>query len=375
VRNISVKIFIAMKAQLLAIFGAILFVSIDANTGELTIDLTTFMSYSIKFTASCRYYQQSVGYACMLTATITSAEPLSISGSHLSGYGDANVRDIYCTNSNINVLHPAIFQKFPNLVTAYLFRTNVTELLPDSVKGTSLKDIYLYANSIVKIPANVFRGAPNLEGVHLDQNKINFIHQNAFAGLSKLKKLNLNENEIPEVFSETLFPMPSLTELLLGNNRLKNFLPATLSKQINLESLELHANNMMFVFPPIFDSLYKLKKLTLNKNGMNEIPSAVFRNLGRLEHLDIADNSVRRLEVEVFKPLTSLKTLFVDNSGIHTIEKGFLNNLQNLKELRLNSNVCVNQSFANINNINADVAPALANCEGKNYCKTTCAYA
>lgn len=112
---------------------------------------------------------------------------------------------LYHEKNSLSVIPNNIFQKFPNL--EYLWIGNdqkCSNFKAEYLKGaTRLRTLRMAKNLMIKIPANAYIEAPNLENINLQFNNIEFVHVFAFNGLTKLQGLYLKGNPIKEMHQLT----------------------------------------------------------------------------------------------------------------------------------------------------------------------------
>lgn len=168
-----------------------------------------------------------------------------------------------------------IAQTFPNLI-------DITKKLTK-----------LYASGTpMKISADVFAGATQLEMIDLSDGEVKEIENRAFYGPAKLKKLILRGNKL-QTLPRDLFPSKNaIKEIDLSNNQIKTLSRAT------------------------FKSLQSLKKLDLSNNQLTELNGPMFADMIHLEELDLTGNPIRVISEEFFASLPHGLQLSFDDANL-----------------------------------------------------------
>jgi Leucine-rich repeat (LRR) protein len=138
----------------------------------------------------------------------------------------------------------------------------------------------LYASGRkMKLTADVFAQADQLEMIDLSDGLLAEIENRAFYGPTKLKKLNLSGNKLTTL-PRDLFPARnSIKEINLSNNQI-----STLSRST-------------------FKNLQNVKKLDLSNNQLRELDGSIFSDMSNLDELDLTGNPIRSISEEFFASL------------------------------------------------------------------------
>jgi len=138
----------------------------------------------------------------------------------------------------------------------------------------------LYASgSTMKLTADVFAGAIQLEMIDLSDGELSEIENRAFYGPSKLKKLNLSGNKLRKL-PRDLFPRDSTV------------------KEINLSY-----NQIEVLSRSTFKNLQHMKKLDLSNNQLTELDGSIFADMVHLQELDLTGNPITSISEEFFASL------------------------------------------------------------------------
>jgi Leucine-rich repeat (LRR) protein len=169
---------------------------------------------------------------------------------------------------------------------------NVRETFPTLMDITKkLTKLYVSGHHM-RLTAEVFNGATNLEMVDLSHGEIAEIESRAFYGAPKLKKLNLSGNNLKALPVE-MFPQRNvLKEINLSHNKIEKINRAT------------------------FKDLQHLKKLDLRNNNLKSLDGFVFADLINLQELDLTGNPIRSISEEFFASLPSGLALSFDDHSL-----------------------------------------------------------
>lgn len=138
----------------------------------------------------------------------------------------------------------------------------------------------LYASGQhMKLTADVFAGADQLEMIDLSDGDVREIESRAFYGPSKLKKLNLANNKLTTL-PRDLFPTRNaVKEINLANNQISTLNRAS------------------------FKNLQHVRKLDLSNNKLTELNGPLFADMINLTELDLTGNPIRSISEEFFATL------------------------------------------------------------------------
>jgi len=145
------------------------------------------------------------------------------------------------------------------------------------------------SGSQMKLTADVFANADQLEMINLIDGDLDSIESRAFYGPTKLRKLDLSGNKL-QTLPADLFPRGSpLKEIDLSNNRISKLNRGT------------------------FTNLRSLKKLDLRNNNIAELDGPVFVDLTNLDEIDLSGNPIRSISEEFFASLPNGLQLTFDD--------------------------------------------------------------
>lgn len=200
-------------------------------------------------------------YSCMLFGVkVDATDSLSITGTHLNGKADSDVKYMAFYGSRINEIPNYIFSKFPNLDQLDIQISGVKGIDPDSLKGAkTLKKLHLRGNNVKSLEAETFVEARLLEVIVLHDNVIGAVDQNAFKNLSKLEALFLGDNNIAELHKDTFLDLVNLKELYLHFNKIEKLEEGLFRNNFNLEQVAFDNNKIKVIGAHLFNNLMSLK--------------------------------------------------------------------------------------------------------------------
>jgi Leucine-rich repeat (LRR) protein len=148
---------------------------------------------------------------------------------------------------------------------------------------TSLRELYLEANRITSIPADI-ASLSNLEVLTLSYNPLEpGPLPPAIFRMPKLRVLRMVRNNLTGPIP-AIIDLPSIAELLLSENQLTGEIPSSIGEARTLVELRLNENNLTGPLPASLGQLTELTKLDLGRNAFQgRIPS--LSNLTRLQEL------------------------------------------------------------------------------------------
>lgn len=138
----------------------------------------------------------------------------------------------------------------------------------------------IYASgSQMKLTADVFANADQLEMINLSDGDLDEIESRAFYGPAKLRKLDLSGNKLTTLPAD-LFPRGSpLKEIDLSNNQITKLSRGTFANLRSLKKLDLRNNNIANLNAPIFADLTNLDEIDLSGNPIRSISEEFFASL------------------------------------------------------------------------------------------------
>ena len=151
----------------------------------------------------------------------------------------------------------------------------------------------LYASGTpMKLTADIFAGADQIEMINLSDGDVREIESRAFYGPAKLKKLNMSGNKL-NTLPRDLFPKTNfIKEIDLSNNQIDTLSRAT------------------------FRNLQHLKKLNLSNNKLTELEGSIFADLTSLDELDLTGNPISSISEEFFASLPHGLQLSFDDENL-----------------------------------------------------------
>lgn len=218
----------------------------------------------------CRYIQHiTLDYTCLLD-NLTHLNELAtvfISGIHMQGRNNNDVRSIRIINSRTPFIIQQLFTTFSQATTF------------------EIED-----SRLDRISQSAFQQAGNLQVIRITSNPIRIIEAGVFRNLNRLRILDLNRNQFNNL-QETLFDgLSNLEELDLGFNRIFNFTSNTFRSLTRLETLNFGFNNLTHIAGDSFQNNRNLRTLMLRNNQIHAIQSSFMNHLNNISVLMFASN-------------------------------------------------------------------------------------
>ena len=236
-----------------------------------------------------------------------------------------------------------MFQNLVNLLEMGMTDNGLTDI-PGGVFSVlkSLKQLWLYRNTLTVLEVGVFDGLGDLEILELSDNELSSIQVGSLANLTRLRKLWLYGNKLSTLEAGVFDGLGDLEILELSDNELSSIQVGLLANLTRLKDLYLDRNKLSALEDGMFDGLGDLEILTLYDNELSSIQVGLLANLTRLKELYLGSNKLSALEDGVFDGLGDLEMLSLWNNTLSSIQVGSLANLTRLKELWLHRNkLCV----------------------------------
>jgi carboxypeptidase N regulatory subunit len=261
----------------------------------------------------------------------------------------------------IEVFHPSILTRFPNLTTVTITRASMNRISQNSFERCeNLEWIMLEENLLEELPVGALRNCRSLNSLILRRNRIASINPNAFAGLSSLQTLELDGNRFTSIDAAWFTHFPTLTWLRMRNNPLREIQPGTLPT--NLGSLSLERCEITQLHPDLFKNFTQLWNLDLNSNPITELPIGIFSDLESIRVLDLSGTNIRRLNSNSFGIHRNVTVFWIPSSGLDEIQPGFFDNFLFLQTFFATGNRCMSASLSNVHTIDFEQNRVLHQC-------------
>ncbi|CAG9801720.1 unnamed protein product [Chironomus riparius] len=274
---------------------------------------------------SCNYVLiQGVSYGCELTIFnpngMTNIN--TINGTHLTGYTDVDVVEIFPTTDSYSPVIPSkICEKFENLLRVLFTSIGINKITKDSFKScTKIQQLNLDGNNISSIDVDSFAQNSHLQLLILSKNKISNMPENLFSAQQEIHTLNLGTNYIETLPNDIFKPLKNLRNLFMFFNKIKILKTEWFSNLGNLQYLELYLNEIETLPVNVFSDLKNLTYITLSYNKIEIINSESFGYLKELKNVDFAHNQISAFDER-----------FIDNTIVMT--------------LTMNINVCIDKEI------------------------------
>ena len=219
----------------------------------------------------CRYIQdERLDYTCLLENIVQLNEfaMIFVSGIHISGRNNHNVRSIRIANSTTPFIITQLFTTFPFATTLEIENSRLERINSTSfLRAGALEAIRITHNPLRTIVTGVFRNLTRLRVLNLNNNQINQLPDQLFDGLTSLEILTLAYNRIFNVTSNTFRSLTRLEALDLSFNNLTHISGDSIYHNMNLITLALRNNQIQAIQPNFVNNLNNLSLLMLGNNN------------------------------------------------------------------------------------------------------------
>ena len=171
-----------------------------------------------------------------------------------------------------------------------------------STASPNLIYVFLSANLLTTLDADIFDGLTALQEIWLDQNSLDTLDANLFDGLTALRILGLSVNGLTTLDADIFNGLTALETLLLSSNLLTTLEADLFDGLTALETLKLDQNSLDTLDADIFDGLTALTRLELQDNRLTALDANIFDGITGLEWLDLKCNYFTALDLDIFDP-------------------------------------------------------------------------
>lgn len=225
----------------------------------------------------------------------------SISGDHLETFSNSDVQFVRIISQNTKNIPRIICETFPNVIVMNVVNSGLTTLGPNSFASCGdLSYLELHLNQLEEIPSGVFDGNLKLMELVISNNKFRKLQSDVFSKIP-LNFLNIRGNQFSSISRDFLAPLNQ-----------------TLVK---------------------FDASF---------NEIEEISTGSFNDFINLSQLDLGKNKINILDSTAFLNTPTLKLVYLDDNEIEAIDVKFFDDKPDFEFIDLRENLCVNQSFSNL---------------------------
>uniref|UniRef100_A0A0K8SVK2 Insulin-like growth factor-binding protein complex acid labile subunit n=2 Tax=Lygus hesperus TaxID=30085 RepID=A0A0K8SVK2_LYGHE len=276
-----------------------------------------------------------------------------------------NLETLDVSDNSISKISADAFVDIDDLTTLYL-RGNPIKTL-EGIEISGLEELDASRCDIEVLSPAVFDGFPELVLLNLSMNKIKDIDDEAFLALTALRYLDLSHNSIRSPLDKFMFQnCNDLETLSLANNRdfrvldkfegrfkllysldlsncgISQITDGVLDNFKYLTYLNVSGNNIGHIDANAFSALTHLVNLDLSKNRLLGLNSHIFLHNTMLNRLSVAGNMFKHVPAILFQPTIDLDYLDVSNNRI--------NGLWNLSEsfVMKNKNILGRLSTLNV---------------------------
>lgn len=216
----------------------------------------------------CRFEYSGYGeYSCKLydVEVLDESRKIIISGQHLDGNSDDDVKFLFIENSNTPFMIQELFNTFFNIERLRIRNCQLQSInIPEAVQ---LKVLFLQGNNIPQITNKMFAGQRQLDELKFEFANIKGIDEDAFEGHETIRGLDFTGNQITELLPKTFHSLKNLTYLDFAQNNITRIDDELLAQNTNLYALYFNYNEISEIsarFAEAFKS--NLKFLYLRQN-------------------------------------------------------------------------------------------------------------
>ncbi|XP_073991678.1 follicle-stimulating hormone receptor-like isoform X3 [Rhodnius prolixus] len=233
---------------------------------------------------------------------------------------------LVCAGLELNFVPPNISNRTSKLILV----NNQITLTNLSFNNLKLTLLNLANNSLVNLPAGVFKTQSFLKKIILDGNQLKIIPEELFFGLHDLEWLFLHNNQLKELNLKSWF-MNNLTWLDLTGNKLKlsdEYFPKTLP---SLSLLYLDRNEIEKITDKTFSNLDSVRDLKLNNNQLIGLDIRTFQMNLLLNKLDLSGNIDLKIQKELLSKLSNVYSLGLEDIDLYNIDYTMFTSLNKLQ--------------------------------------------
>lgn len=320
------------------------------DSGELWVSIRCELDMSF-CNAEPKTTKWSMCFICLLAHTYVENEDglrVKLKDNNLYLYAEA--QKMFIEGFKHTFIPKLIFGFFKELQFVRFCFSSLDAIDVNFLPTNAEKLLYLHVdqNSVKSVAGNAFKSAKHLLLLRLDQNQIQNISKDAFDGLESLTFLSLKTNRI-KIIDELMFKnLHQLKHLILDENSIESFESGTFNTLTNLQQLSAQDNLILSINTGVFKGLKNLQALKLNRNRISKIMSGTFSEMSKLRLLELNNNLIKAIHWNSFKGCMTLQIILFENNQIKMLAGNTVSHLTSLNELNVINNICVNQTFGNV---------------------------
>lgn len=219
-------------------------------------------------------------------------EPLSLRNMSIRGFGKnwyrlpISYNMLTLDENKITEISANVLNDLPQSINiVYLTENKISFLRSNVMNNSNIRQLYLSKNNIQVIENNAFRGLTSLWSLTLSDNKITDLQ--FIAGLPKsMVVLDLKRNEITQMPSLVFSYLIKLYWLDLSNNKLSKLSEYSFFGLTHLGTLLLENNNLTSIHKGPWDYLPCLQVLSFHSNNITSIKKGFATRMNNLKTLD-----------------------------------------------------------------------------------------
>lgn len=282
---------------------------------------------------------------------------MNLDGNHSPGRTDMDVTAVSFFHGRMEVAFPEIvLDRFPRLHTIIVTgNINVQRFAIQRCTRLTFFSFEGPANAITRLNNGMFRDCRFMEEIRVQRTVVTTIEEDIFQDTPNLRRLLIPRNSIQSLAIGTFRNLNNLEHLDIERNSIVTFHPQIFQGLVSLRHVQCGQLNNRIWPTGLFSNLPSLFEININFSGLQTIEPSVFGALPSLEVLRIY-GEIRHLSSNIFaEPLPRVRTFNIGTNLLEALERGFFNNLPAVRNVYASRNLCVNQNFLDI----VDMQPVL----------------
>lgn len=183
------------------------------------ISLTSGLTFDCQFTTS-NWVIIGSHYQCTYPKIIFTGSRAAlevVSGTHLSGKVNSDVRSVYVENQEIDFIPVFIEKFFPHLTGLQFYNTKLKAISAEDLKPfPNLKVLALPINNLVTLGDDLFKYTTNLQYIDFSLNQLQHVGSNLLESLEELREARFKSNPCVNFHATTPEQVLELKSKLIG---------------------------------------------------------------------------------------------------------------------------------------------------------------
>ncbi|XP_020585908.1 receptor like protein 30-like, partial [Phalaenopsis equestris] len=303
-----------------------------SNLRVLNLDYVNLSTYGVEWCGALTNYTPALAVLRMIDSSLSGYFPNEI-------FFLRNLKELDLSNNQMLSGSLSDFPEYSNLETLYLYGTNFSGNLPDTIGNLKfLTDLNLgecqFSGKIPTSMGNLSR----LKWLYLSDNNFSGANTCLNGNLCNLKELDLSDNSFSGPISASVFTLPALEKLQLQQNQFSGQLGEFSNASSMLTYVDLSNNKLQGQIPRSIFKLSGLQRLHLDSNNFSGVVGSEFiKGLKDLGWLSLSNNKLTEIPLFIKYQNNSFRLELSKNKLTGAIPTFFCN-LTNLELLDLSDN-------------------------------------